>query len=69
MVDPDYASEIRSKILDNLTFQDYEHYGAIFSYVEDHGTGHVTVLAPNGDAISASSTINTSYDFIVWPNS
>uniref|UniRef100_A0A1Q3FF50 Putative gamma-glutamyltransferase n=1 Tax=Culex tarsalis TaxID=7177 RepID=A0A1Q3FF50_CULTA len=53
-----YAAFIRDGILDNKTFSDYEHYGAIFSNQEDHGTAHISVLAPNGDAVAATSTVN-----------
>ncbi|XP_058828929.1 scoloptoxin SSD14-like [Topomyia yanbarensis] len=54
----DYADYIRSKIDDDCTFTDYEFYGADFTTPEDHGTAHVSVLAPNGDAVSVTSTIN-----------
>lgn len=58
MTSNDYAAYIRSQIWDNQTFNDYEHYGANFSFVADHGTAHVSVLHENGDAVSATSTIN-----------
>ncbi|XP_055587958.1 glutathione hydrolase 1 proenzyme-like [Uranotaenia lowii] len=53
-----FAAYIRSKIDDNRTFSEYSHYGAEFGNVEDHGTAHVSVLAANGDAVAATSTIN-----------
>lgn len=59
-----YAEGIRSKIFDNMTFQDPEYYGANYSLVEDHGTAHINVLAPNGDAIAVTSTINLMYVFL-----
>lgn len=58
LTSPDYATYIRSLISDNQTYNDYEHYGANFSVVEDHGTAHVSVLHENGDAVAATSTIN-----------
>ncbi|XP_032594020.1 scoloptoxin SSD14 [Drosophila grimshawi] len=58
LIDPDFAAEIRKLILDDRTFEDMSYYGANFSNVEDHGTAHISVLAPNGDAISVTSTIN-----------
>lgn len=58
LTSPDYAAYIRSMIDDTRTFNDYEHYGANFSYVDNHGTAHISVLAPNGDAVGATSTIN-----------
>ncbi|XP_037030020.1 glutathione hydrolase 1 proenzyme-like isoform X2 [Bradysia coprophila] len=59
MLDPDYAQDIRSKIEDDRTYQNYEHYGANFSVPDDHGTAHISVVAPNGDAIAVTTTINT----------
>ncbi|XP_030763762.1 glutathione hydrolase 1 proenzyme-like isoform X2 [Sitophilus oryzae] len=53
-----YAKDIRSKIFDDRTSQDPTYYGAKASLVEDHGTAHISILAPNGDAISVTSTIN-----------
>ena len=38
------------------------YYGADFEYVpQDHGTSHVSILAPNGDAVSITSTVNTYF--------
>ncbi|XP_058443563.1 glutathione hydrolase 1 proenzyme-like [Malaya genurostris] len=54
----DYADYIRAKIDDHRTFTDYKFYGADFTTPDDHGTAHVSVLAPNGDAVSVTSTIN-----------
>lgn len=53
-----YADFIRQKIDDKRTFTDYEFYGADFCTPEDLGTAHISVLAPNGDAIAVTSTIN-----------
>ncbi|XP_071628925.1 scoloptoxin SSD14-like isoform X2 [Temnothorax longispinosus] len=54
-----FARAIREKIDDTKTWQDPRHYGSPnYAIVEDHGTAHVSVLAPNGDAVSATSTIN-----------
>ncbi|KAG4074340.1 hypothetical protein HA402_008749 [Bradysia odoriphaga] len=61
MLDLDYAQDIRSKIEDDRTYQDSEHYGAKFSLPDDHGTAHISVIAPNGDAISVTTTINTLF--------
>lgn len=54
----DYARDIRGKILDNTTHLNPEDYGAVFFNKEDHGTAHISVLAPNGDAVSVTSTVN-----------
>ncbi|TDG43661.1 hypothetical protein AWZ03_009904 [Drosophila navojoa] len=58
LIDPEFAAETRKLILDDRTFEDMSYYGAKFSNVEDHGTAHISVLSPNGDAISVTSTIN-----------
>ncbi|XP_011171809.1 scoloptoxin SSD14 isoform X2 [Solenopsis invicta] len=54
-----FARAIREKIDDTKTWQDPKHYGSsTYASVEDHGTAHISVLAQNGDAVSATSTIN-----------
>lgn len=59
LTDSKFAMEIRAKINDFQTSQDYEYYGANFSARNDHGTAHINIIAPNGDAIAATGTINT----------
>lgn len=58
LTSPDYAAAIRSMIQDDRTYDDPKHYGANTSLLEDHGTAHISILAPNGDAVSVTSTIN-----------
>lgn len=53
-----YADEVRKLINDEATSQDFEYYGAKFDSADDHGTAHVSILMPNGDAIAATSSIN-----------
>jgi gamma-glutamyltranspeptidase/glutathione hydrolase/leukotriene-C4 hydrolase len=53
-----YADETFMAIDDTTTFDDPKHYGARYEDVQDQGTAHVSILAPNGDAIAATSTIN-----------
>uniref|UniRef100_A0A1A9X253 Gamma-glutamyltransferase n=1 Tax=Glossina brevipalpis TaxID=37001 RepID=A0A1A9X253_9MUSC len=57
----EFAEKIRNLIHDNGTYTDMLHYGAHFSIKEDHGTTNLAVLAPNGDAITITSTINTYF--------
>ncbi|XP_026846685.1 glutathione hydrolase 1 proenzyme-like [Drosophila persimilis] len=59
LIDPSFAAQIRELILDDRTFTNMSYYGANFTNVPDHGTAHISVLAPNGDAISVTSTINS----------
>ena len=41
------------------TFNDADHYDeAVWLMSDDHGTTHINVLAPNGDAVSITSTVN-----------
>lgn len=54
----DYAKEIRKLISDERTSEDFEFYGAKYQNQPDHGTAHISILMPNGDAISATATIN-----------
>ncbi|XP_031840741.1 scoloptoxin SSD14 isoform X2 [Nomia melanderi] len=54
-----YAHLTQMQIDDHRTWDDPNHYGAVtFGTAKDHGTAHVSVLAPNGDAVAATSTIN-----------
>ena len=53
----DYADEVRADITDNQT-QPIEYYNPAFDSVDDTGTSHVSVLAPNGGAVSMTSSVN-----------
>ena len=55
----EWAQHAFDLIDDTSTSNDYEFYGAHFYAVEDKGTAHLSVIAPNGDAVSSTSTINT----------
>ncbi|XP_035690061.1 glutathione hydrolase 1 proenzyme-like [Branchiostoma floridae] len=57
MTSGDYAESLRRMIADDTT-HDYRYYGPSFVLPEDGGTSHVSVLAPNGDAVSVTSTVN-----------
>lgn len=62
MISPEYPEEIRGKIQDYKTFTDPKHYGAIYENPVDTGTAHVSVIGPNGDAVSLTTTINLSWE-------
>lgn len=59
LTDPEFARQYRAKIDDRQTFNDTEHYGLKLDRAEDHGTAHLSVLSPDGDAIAITSTVNT----------
>ncbi|KAL3857361.1 hypothetical protein ACJMK2_012037 [Sinanodonta woodiana] len=52
-----YGQLKRSKIDDNFTFGT-DYYEPKFGSKDDHGTSHLSVLGPNGDAVAVTSTIN-----------
>ena len=51
------GDRLRHKIWDNMTHSNVSYYARSFSGA-DYGTTHVAVLAPNGDAVSVTTTIN-----------
>ncbi|XP_061163268.1 glutathione hydrolase 1 proenzyme-like [Saccostrea echinata] len=57
MTSTSYAEYVRSKISDTST-HDTLYYGPTFYDQLKTGTSHLAVLAPNGDAVSLTSTIN-----------
>ncbi|XP_066271478.1 glutathione hydrolase 1 proenzyme-like [Branchiostoma lanceolatum] len=56
MVSKDFADELRHKIDDTRTF-DRSYYGPTMAIPDISGTSHVSVLGPNGDAVSVTSSI------------
>ena len=57
MLEPKTGNRLRNKIWDDKTHKDVSYYADFFSNA-DYGTTHVAVLAPDGDAVSVTSTIN-----------
>ncbi|CAH1777934.1 unnamed protein product [Owenia fusiformis] len=62
MSDPDHIDSIRSKLSDR-TFP-ASHYSP-YSLKTDGGTAQISILAPNGDAVSLSSSLNFGYGSLV----
>jgi len=67
LTSPEYASEIRQKIDDNVT-HDVMYYEPTFDYVLDQGTIHLNVLAADGSAVALSGTINLYFGSTVRGN-
>jgi gamma-glutamyltranspeptidase/glutathione hydrolase/leukotriene-C4 hydrolase len=58
----DWINWVKPKFKDNSTQSNTEYYGAEYQYVtDDDGTSHIAILSPNGDAVSATSTVNTYF--------
>ena len=53
-----WARDKHDRIDDDRTFDSPEHYEANFWSPEDHGTAHVSVVAPSGDAVAVTTTVN-----------
>ena len=58
MTSTGWAERQKNLINDLQTYNDTDHYGAHFYSPSDHGTSHTSVVAPNGDAVAVTSTIN-----------
>ncbi|KAF7389349.1 hypothetical protein HZH66_010486 [Vespula vulgaris] len=61
----DYARIIKNEINDYETSNDPKHYGAVTATTMDSGTAHVSVLAPDGSAVSVTSTINQVFGAMI----
>ncbi|XP_050429822.1 scoloptoxin SSD14-like isoform X2 [Adelges cooleyi] len=57
----EYMKDIQNKINDSYTSLDPEYYGADFGIPADHGTANVVVLDDQGNAVVATSTVNTIF--------
>ncbi|ETN59664.1 gamma-glutamyltranspeptidase 1 [Anopheles darlingi] len=69
MTNKNYVAYVRDLIFSNMTFENYDYYGADFAATNDSGTAHISVLASNGDAVSVTSTINALFGSLVVSNS
>lgn len=58
MTNKTFAESLRQRIRDDRTFTNYTHYGDFYQKSNDQGTSHLSVIAENGDAVSATTTIN-----------
>lgn len=58
LTSPETGDQMRAKINRTYVLKNIYEYGAQHSGEDDIGTSHVSILAPNGDAVSATSSIN-----------
>ncbi|XP_064461236.1 scoloptoxin SSD14-like isoform X2 [Ornithodoros turicata] len=61
MLSRQYADSIREQKISDKETHEPEYYGPDGFNAENKGTAQVSVLAPNGDAVSATSTVNAYF--------
>lgn len=56
----EYATTLGHLINNFTTYDEIKHYGAYedLRIRNEHGTGHISILARNGDAVSVTTSIN-----------
>ncbi|XP_053677924.1 glutathione hydrolase 1 proenzyme-like [Anopheles nili] len=58
LTSPEYADAIRNRIDDRLTRKHPMDYDGQFFTPNNDGTAHISILAPSGDAVSVTSSVN-----------
>ncbi|XP_073832162.1 glutathione hydrolase 1 proenzyme isoform X2 [Musca autumnalis] len=58
LTNPETGNELRQKINDSHVLESISEYGAQFTGEDDEGTSALVVIAPNGDAVSVTSSVN-----------
>ncbi|KAH7953220.1 hypothetical protein HPB49_006190 [Dermacentor silvarum] len=66
---PDRATEIAQKKITSKPHPNVRDYGLDSVSAEDHGSGQLVIVAPDGDAIAMTSTINTALGALVASSS
>lgn len=64
MTSSSYAKSLQEKITDNTTHP-MMYYEPQFYLPDNHGTSHISVIAEDGSAVAATSTINHLYDLLI----
>lgn len=59
MLNQTFAETLRLKIKEDGVYHNQTFYGGYYSQKQmPYGTSHISILAENGDAVSATDTIN-----------
>ncbi|XP_013106047.2 glutathione hydrolase 1 proenzyme isoform X1 [Stomoxys calcitrans] len=58
LTNPETGIELRNKINDSSILASVSEYGAQYTGEDDVGTSALVVMAPNGDAVSVTSSVN-----------
>ncbi|XP_053698974.1 glutathione hydrolase 1 proenzyme-like [Sabethes cyaneus] len=58
LTSPEYGEEMRLEIEDDSTKMNPSDYGGEFYMKDNHGTAHISLLGPTGDAVSVTSSVN-----------
>ncbi|CAG2198857.1 CD224 [Mytilus edulis] len=75
LVDEDFVDGVK-ELVEKTKTHDIEYYANATEAAHDQGTAHVSVLSPEGDAVSVTSTVNTYFGSltvsestgIIWNN-
>lgn len=57
----EFADYIRGRINPAHTYDNISYYNPEFTTNEEHGTSHLSIIAPNGGAVSVTTTINSVF--------
>ena len=57
MTDDTYIDRIRRRI-DTTRTRDLDYYEHLFNIADDAGTSQISVLAPDGSAVSLTASVN-----------
>lgn len=58
LTNPETGIQLRKQINDTSVLENVHAYGAQFSDEDEFGTSPLVVMAPNGDAVAVTSTVN-----------
>ena len=58
VLDVEYNKKLYEKIWDNSTHMNASYYGGHQSVQDKGSTSHLSVVAPNGDTVSVTGSVN-----------